>query len=201
MNISSKEYFFIGHSFTCLFTPVGKFSKNLYLSLCSDDGEDVIKYLEFLDEKYPKFRDIKDNNGNDAYLTAAENGNVYVMEYLEKKHNWDIKVVNNYGNDAFMIAAYYGYVNVMKYLVETHNWDVNVKNKYGFNALHYAREDKRPNVIAFLIGESTDCDELVKKVTSNISEILSEKDKEINKLQNQVTDLQRQLRAIKEIIK
>ena len=119
-----------------------------------------------------------------------------LKKYKDREWDWDIKVVNNYGNDAFMIAAYYGYVNVMKYLVETHNWDVNVKNKYGFNALHYAREDKRPNVITFLIGESTDCDELVEKVTSNISEILSEKDKEINKLQNQVTDLQRQLREV-----
>ena len=67
---------------------------------------------------------VKDNEGDDAYLFASWKGHLEIMKYLEKEHNWDIHVKNNKGDDAYLYASSFGYLEIMKYLENEHNWDI-----------------------------------------------------------------------------
>ena len=173
------------------------YGKTLYLHLASrENNEGVLEFLKFLDENYPELRNVKATTGNDAYLAATAGGNLYVMKYLEKEFQWNVKSLNNNGNDAFMLAAYYGHIHIMQHLVVVHGWDIGVKNKYDCNALSYARQNKKQNVIDFLVDRNN----VIGKVRLEISEYFSEQNKKIEELQKKVEDFQKQLQVVKELV-
>ena len=207
--MTSKKYYFISNFFSSVeslkkiieedksFLSKRNFDqKTLYLHLASREDEGVVEFLKFLDENYPKLRNAKARSGNDVYLAAAAGGNVHVMKYLEKEFQWNVKFVNKNGNDAFMLAAYYGHLNIMKYLVDVHYWDVSVKNKFDRNALFYARQDKKQAVIDFLLNH----DDVIGKVSLNITEFFSRQDKKVDELEKKIDNLQKQLKTIKELV-
>ena len=75
-------------------------------------------------------KNIKDCDGNNAYLYASYNGQIDVLKYFKNK--LDIHIKNAFGRNAYFAAALKNNIDMMIYL-ESVNFNIYEKDNNGFN--------------------------------------------------------------------
>ena len=77
----------------------------------------------------------KDDDGCDAGLRAAINGNIEMYDYLSTLEGFNKNSVDRFGNDAAILATAFNKVEMYDHLISHHGFDIKAVNNFGYDAI------------------------------------------------------------------
>lgn len=112
------------------------------------------KIIQLLEERDANIEDV-DENGNNGFMLACENGHVETIRYLlQSGHSPNCR--NKFNSwTPLHFAASQGHVEIAKLLIQ-YKCDINARDDVGRTALHYASAKGHADVVELLILSGID---------------------------------------------